>query len=449
MNLIDRIKNNEIRVPIWVGQLLAYIPYSLKPIIGTQYRESKKDLRQYEHMNDQERKDYIFKKMSEMVSYAYDNIPFYHHLYNRKGFSPKLLKVFDDLEIIPIINKDDLIASPLEERSNMEQQHYVVNTGGSSGKTLSLCSQRKQMAVETAHCHEMYATIGYKPSDLKMSIVGRKTHLGACEYDFARHILFLSMYLPFRESALPLKSILRKNAIRYIQGYPSILFEFALYCKEDKELLNNIKKILKGVILNSEYPYEKYVSQIEATFNVPVLSFYGHTERCVLAYGDLNQKYKYYPFQTYGFTEAIASSDGKLHLVGTSYYNNASPLIRYDTDDIINSPEYSEGGILKSFEIQEGRSGQYIVDRKGNPVSLTGLIMGRHHLLFNYCIHIQVYQSEPGKATILYVPKESSEDFDAQKLMDLSDVDIVFSFKRLKTPIRTVHGKVNLLVKSL
>lgn len=449
MNIIDRIKNNQIHIPVWLGQITSYIPYSIRPIVGVHYRNARAEIIRYKKLTEEEKKDYIFRKMESIVNYAYNEIPFYHRYYDEQGFSPSDLIDFDDLNKIPIINKDILLPYTLEDRCKLDVQHYVVNTGGSSGKTLTLCSQRHQMAIESAHCHEMYYSIGYKPSDLKMSIVGRKTQTEVWEYDFARHILFLNMYLPFRESAFPLKKVLAKYHLRFIQGYPSVVSEFAIYCKEDVELLGVIRKKLKGVILNSEYPYDKYVKPIEEVFGVPCLSFYGHTERCVLAQGDLAVKYKYYPFQTYGFTEAIKDIEGKYHLVGTCYYNFASPLIRYDTEDIISSPSYNNEGILESFDILEGRGGQFILDREGEKVSLTGLIMGRHHSLFSYCLHIQIFQPKQGEAIVIYVPKDLTKDLDAASLVDFSGIDMNFVFERRDEPIRTDSGKVNLLVKAL
>ena len=449
MSIVDRIKNNQIHLPIWIGQLVSYIPYSIRPVVGNPYRVARKEIKQYNQLTESAKKEYIFQKMVSLVNYAYQCIPFYHRYYNDCGFSPSKMKRYDDLSKIPIINKDLLLSCSLEERSNMDVQHYIVNTGGSSGKTLTFCTQRNQMAIESAHCHEMYSVIGYKPFHLKMSLVGRKTHADVYDYDFARHILFLNMYLPFNESSSVLKSVLAKNHIRYLQGYPSILSEFATYCHTDKELLGVVRKKLKGIILNSEYPYLEYVKPIEEIFGVPCLSFYGHTERCVLAQGDLHLKNKYYPFQTYGYTEAVLDKNGKYHLVGTSYYNYASPLIRYDTEDIISSPCFGNEGVLTCFEMLEGRTGQFIVDKKGKKVSLTGLIMGRHHQLFNYCLHLQVYQQIEGKAIIIYVPKDTNQVIDAPSLVDFSGIDIDFEFIKRDEPVRTVSGKVNLLVLSL
>ena len=445
-SLIDKIKDNKISLPIWLGQVLAYIPFSWRPVIGKEYSRYRKLIDHYNKSSEHSKEEFIFSNVSNLVNYAYNHIDFYRHYYDEKGFSPSDLHEFKDLQKIPVINKDILLKYALSERSNLNLPHYLVNTGGSSGKTLTLCSQRYQMPIETIHCHIMYSSIGYRYSDLKMSIVGRKLN-SDYRYDFARHILFLNMYKPFEVTASSLGKLLKRYPIRFIQGYPSVVSDFANYCHKNSELLKIIRNKLSGIILNSEFPYDRYVENIEKTFGVKCLSFYGHTERCVLAHGDLEKKNHYYPFQTYGFTEAVQDKNGKYHLVGTSYYNFASPLIRYDTEDIISNPIYSSNGILEAFDILEGRSGQFIIDKHGRSISLTGLIMGRHHLLFNYCSHIQVAQVDKGKAIIYYILKPGITIEEPSILFDSSGIDIEFEYKMIPEPIRTKSGKVNLLVK--
>ena len=91
----------------------------------------------------------------------------------------------------------------------------------------------------------------------------------------------------------------------------------------------------------------------------------------MLAYEKYN-KYDYVPFHTYGYTESI-ESDGHQYLVGTSYYNFSHPMIRYNSDDIIE-PKY-EDSLLSSFSISKGRKGDFILDFDKNKIFLTGLIL--------------------------------------------------------------------------
>ena len=89
------------------------------------------------------------------------------------------------------------------------------------------------------------------------------------------------------------------------------------------------------------------------------ISWYGHSEMCVLAY-DEGCRNRYRPFATYGLAEV---EDG--HLLGTSFHNHSMPLIRYDTGDLVEATERTDGGLVVEFAIKEGRSGDFVVDKGG------------------------------------------------------------------------------------
>jgi len=444
MSIISKLKNNEIRLPVWFGQLLSYIPYSCRPMVGAGYRVKRKEISDYEKMSEEEKREYIFKNVYAIVKYALENIPFYQQFYASHAFSLEDLKSYEDIQKIPVLRKADLLSFPIEQRTNMNVPKFLANTGGSSGHTLSFYVQPSSFGNEWAHIHRMWSFLGFRPSDLKLYIAGRTKVRDGVDYEFARHTLSVDMYRPYSETAPRLVKMLKKHPCFYLHGYPSVLAEFANYCKSDAELLGLLKGRLRGAFLSSEYPYPKYRDVIEDTFGIKSQSFYGHTERCVMAY-ETEEKFHYCPFQTYGYTEAVKSENGDYHLVGTCYGNMASPLIRYDTEDVISNPVY-EDGILKFFDIKEGRSGQFIADADGRMISLTGLIMGRHHKLFDYCEHIQVHQDKLGFATVYYVLKPGAEISEPENMFDSENIGIQFSFEQKDKPVRTVSGKVNLLV---
>ena len=175
------------------------------------------------------------------------------------------------------------------------------------------------------------------------------------------------------------------------------------------------------------------------------VSWYGHTERAVLAH-EKDKQYIYSPFLSYGFAEAIKNQNDDFSLVATSYYNYASPLIRYDTSDLID-PNIQDG-LLVDFKISSGRNGEYVLDRYSNKIYLTALIFGRHHSIFDYVQHVQVKQNEVGKVTFYISSNHNySYEFLIDK-MDLSNVDLDFSFEIIQSPIKTAAAKVPLLIKS-
>jgi phenylacetate-CoA ligase len=300
------------------------------------------------------------------------------------------------------------------------------------------------MGHEWAHMHTIWNKLGHKVSDFKIGFSGRSNITDLVDYDVVRNTFAIDLYADYKAVSIKLKDILKKYPLRYLHGYPTSIYDFAIYCKEqDPELQNLLAKHLKGAFLSSEFPHPHYRKVIENVFDIDTISWYGHTERCVLAY-EKNRKFVYEPFQTYGYAEVI-NDNGKDELVATNYYNQASPLIRYNTNDEIEEPVI-EHSILKSFQMKGGRSGEFVIDKNGKKINLTGLIFGRHHEIFNHSKFIQVKQITQGEIEIHYVADTLPPE-KAALLFDTNNVNLDISFVKEKEPIRTIAGKVNLLIK--
>jgi phenylacetate-CoA ligase len=130
-------------------------------------------------------------------------------------------------------------------------------------------------------------------------------------------------------------------------------------------------------------------------------------------------------------------------LVATSTHNFATPLIRYDTGDLIE-PTFKDG-LLESFRIKEGRNSENVIDLNGRSISLTGLIFGRHHKAFDRSEHIQVRQLSPGNIEIIISSKDTSAKW--PELFDFTNAFFEIKFSQIDTPIRTPSGKVQLLLR--
>lgn len=440
------LRNYLTRIPLAVGQIITHIPFEWRPGVGRVYRKRRQELDEYQQLDNEQKKSWILQRVQNIVEYAVCHVPFYKNYYADQNFYIEQLLKFDSIKRIPIINKRILQNYDLDSRSNLIGGRQLVNTGGSSGHTLAFFIHAGQMGNEWAHMHRIWEKLGYAPHQLKISFGGRgDISQGFLQYDAVRHSYMIDIYADWSVLLAQVKKLVERHKVFYLHGYPSALYEFALACKQnDKELLGILQSQLRGAFLGSEFPMPGYRQTIEETFQIPSVSWYGHTERCILAY-EKDQPYLYVPFQTYGYAEALLIGGQEAHLIGTSYYNYASPLIHYDTEDQVTAMN-EEAGILTAFRVDNGRSGQFVVDKHGKNIPLTGLIFGRHHSLFNTCSHIQVFQPKPGKATILFVPVAPSLHIDPESSFDCSNVAIDFNFCQVWEPIRTSSGKINLLV---
>ena len=442
------LKRNDFQVPVGLGKLISHIPFKYRPGIGVDYNKQKKAIVEYEHLLLQEKRQYIFNNFFSIFSYAYNNVPFYTELYKKSGITLRDVTTFEDISKLPIISKQDLMDVPLEFRSSRQLKNAIlVNTGGSSGKPLAFYMDAKRFGNEWAHIHYIWGNLGFRPNKLRLKFDGRNKVTDFVQYDFVRNMFRYNIYEAPDLCAKKLTQVLKKHKIEYLHGYPSAIYNFAVYCREhDEYLLNLLRKDLKGAFLVSEYPNPYFRSEIENTFDIPTLSSYGHTETCIMAY-EKSEKFRFHTLQTYGYAEAIQKDTNNFDLIGTSYFNFASPLIRYNTEDIIGNINNAEG-ILTDFMITNGRNGEYIVDKVGKKIPLTGLVFGRHHKLFDICKHIQIRQVVPGKATILFVSDQiNAKSIISNSLFDASNVQVDFEFEKINEPILSKSGKVNLLVK--
>ncbi len=448
MSFVSFTKKHLTKLPFPVGAALAKVPYSYRPAVGAVYRKTARDIEFLEHASEEVIRNFIFKRVRAVADHAYRNVPFYKQFYKAHNVNPARFQKFDDLQELPIITKSDLQSVELEERSFASSSRILANTGGSSGIPLEFYVEPSFVGHEWAHVHRVWSKVGYKPSCLKIAIGGRADVSGVLNYDAARHHISVNIYLDWGTIADALLVELKKRTARYIHAYPSATFDFVSWLEDQNHpLLNTLRNQVDGLLLVSEYPSPIPRQHAESLLQCRSVAFYGHTERSVMAY-ERRSADCYDVLHSYGYAEALPSPDGH-RLLATGYYGFASPLIRYDTGDFIMPQHSADRRLLHSFEISNGRSGEFILDRENNKVFLTALIFGRHHELFNYSAQLQVFQPEPGKAVILWKPRDVKLPCDPADLFDASNVKVRFDFRVVQDAVKTMTGKTPLLIKQL
>ncbi|MRH78515.1 hypothetical protein GH984_07325 [Spiribacter sp. C176] len=448
--ILPFIKKNLQEIPYPIGKALAYWRYDLRPGIGIGYSQKRRDLRIFEEKTLEQQKRFIFEKVKTSLVLA-ATIPIYKELWASANVQLEDIHGFEDLKKLPIISKEMLRETALSDRSRAAIGRYLANTGGTSGNPLGFYITPKLIPNEWAHMHRVWEKLGYRAHDLKLVISGRNLGTNPVAYDGLRHSLVVNIYAPFDEVCDGLRKWIVDKRLAYLHGYPSAVAEFGLQLAEfAPDLLGRLRGDLKGAFLGSEYPAPLYRQTIEDIFQVGSVSWYGHTERCVLAW-ERDEPYSYYPFHTYGFAEAIWDDAlSSWRLIATSYGNYACPFIRYDTGDLIEPVDHEEG-LLRSFRIKEGRVGDFITDKSGHRISLTGLIFGRHHKVFDFATHVQVRQKIAGELTVFVAMRGSLSDSQINNhrlrdYMDLEDLNLDIEVVGVEKPFRTSAGKIPLKV---
>ena len=429
-----------------IGSLLSHIPYRFRPGIGRHYAQHLQAIAAFEKLDVEQKKTFIVAKIKKLLHEAMC-VPFYQDLYGTLGLTSDDVRNFSDIAKLPVITKDLLRSVPLENRSYKIRGRYIANTGGSSGSPLDFYITPQSIPIEWAHMHTIWAKLGYRPSMLKLIFGGRNLGNKFLVYDGLRHSYTINVYKGFRDLLSELRKVIKKESFSYLHGYPSALAEFADNCEQQApDVLEKLRHTLKGAFLGSEFPAPIYRDRIESVFGIPTVSWYGHTERAILAW-EKNEKYVYHPFQTYGYCEVIPNEEtGGWRLIGTSYGNLASPFIRYDTGDDVEPVEIKDG-LLVSFRIRSGRLGEFVLDRNGAKIPLTALVFGRHHRLFDIAKFIQVRQVKDGEMTVIVTLKDKlPPGFVFAEWFDNSGLDMNIQLEIVEKPILSAAGKVTLKV---
>ena len=410
------------------------MPESLKYISAPLFRNKllhNKNFRNYfsllenrELLSQDAIRDFQFNQLKEVLIYSYRNVPYYNELFNKISFDPLKFADFKQIEKIPFLTREIITEKfdKLISTNRVNKGYYVGTTGGSSGIPLKFFLDYDSIYKENAFIYFYRKRLGYNFNDRVATF--RNLGDGNKFWSFnpmQNELIFSNTKL----SKVTLSKYARKiNEIKpqYLNGYLSSIWYFA---KLIKEYNVNLDLNLKGIFLISENIDTEQRDFIEQFFNVKAVTFYGHSERVVIAEETEPYKYTFDPY--YGYTEKIRQKDGEYSIVGTGFLNKTMPFIRYKTDDICFPED-------QFFRIEgKRRSNKGLYGKNNEFLTGTGFILGIQ--VFKNIITYQFVQKERGKADMyIIVNKDFHEgelktikkelDFQTNSIIDI-DIKVV------------------------
>jgi phenylacetate-CoA ligase len=220
-------------------------------------------------------------------------------------------------------------------------------------------------------------------------------------YDATRDWLMLSSYHLTPERLESYLAEIERFRPDLLYVYPSSALQLVEYLQQRGR---EWPVPLRGVLCGSERLTEPQRKLLEATFRCRAYSWYGHSERVILA-AEGRKTTHYYFVPQYGYVEfGPPNSEGLCEVIGTSFHNLVMPLIRYRTGDYVrvlpeNAPR--EYPVPAAVEIA-GREQEFLLTGTGRKISLTAFNM--HDAIFDHLYAVQFYQDRPGFAEFRYIP---------------------------------------------
>jgi len=424
---------------------LKYITASLfrnKLIKNKDYTAFTKLLENRDFLNEVEVKEYQFNELKKILIYANDNVPYYSKLFKQVGFYPQTMKSIVEMNVIPLLTKE-IIRENFDELISTEKVpggHYVATTGGSSGEPLKVLLDYHSVFKENAFVNHFRGKLGYNNSDKIATFRGVEFGNKLWQFNPMQNELIFS---PFKLSERTLTKYIDKiNKFKpsYLNGYLSSIHFLSKLMSENGI---DFKYPIKGIFLISENIDIKQRDFVEKIFNVPTITFYGHSERCIIAEELSSNEYEFNPF--YGYTELISLGNDKFEISGTGFLNKTMPLIRYKTDDVCMKGKnfYKIDGSRKSNLGLYGHNGEFFSQAAFN----------FHSEVFNNVVNYQFVQNHKGKVDLLLVVNKffsSDEIVSIKKEIDKKTKDVIlFDIKVVDHLILTKRGKFKMFINNL
>ncbi|MEL6114357.1 hypothetical protein P0Y67_04010 [Photobacterium sp. SP02] len=316
---------------------------------------------------------------------------------------------------------------------------YCSNTGGTTGKPLKLIKSRNDLAFEAAfiddiiHDFDVNTFIPYKAVRL------RGDNIDSWIKSTGYNKYSLSSYKINENTVKYYYDFLKSFSPDVIFCYPSSLY---LLSKEIISKTDDFDKIkCKVIVFSSENLFDYQLELIKRVFDSNVINLYGNTEHSVLAVDYcqgsgfiFNSLYSHVSFKN-------------KKIISTSFNDLNMPMLRYDTDDLVDVDNLGRLKIL-------GRNQDIAIGVSGQNYPVVGLFFGQHFTFFNEVKEMQLVQNKAGQLSIHYysekILSESSMLQAQEKVRKLSNNDLDVSFEYKSSPLcRTKSGKLKFFVKDI
>lgn len=288
---------------------------------------------------------------------------------NKASLSAYLLRWgFDPvIENNPLMTKTDVKKWLLKvKESDIKSWAY---TGGSYGEPLRVPYSKMRNLVRTATFRFYNEMGGYSLGDPFLLIRAKKRAA------IMKYVRNETIFIPNDISENKMKEFvatLSSNKVKLILGYPSVIYELALYLQKNP---SERKKLKVTSLISASEPLEDYKRKIiHDTMQVSFVDRYSNEEVGLIAQQEVfGQEYFVNKFGVYvevvnAETNQPVKEGETGKVVVTDIYNDLLPIVRYDTGDLATVHKYKDGQLL-SIKGVEGRVTEQIIATNGNPIS--------------------------------------------------------------------------------
>jgi len=454
--MLDILKKTYYRLPPFINRIAYLVPIEYR-LGGKTFIETLNFIHKSEKWPSEKLRKYQAHMLKKILNYAVKHIPYYRGI-KLSG------NAFRDLEKFPIIDKNEIIENihSFIPKNISKLKVSMDTTGGTSGRQMRFYVDNKAYAKEWAFIISLWQRVGYQLGDKIISIRG-----GSILFKnsiWREQPIYNAIELsPFHLNPKTLPkylTIIRHTKPKFIHGYPSAITILAKYI-----INNNITDLpkTKAILLASEGTYPGQRELIEQAFKTKTFTWYGQSEKVVLA-GECEHSKIYHVFPQYGFIELLGK-DGSIinqdnpseegEIVGTSFITHTMPFIRYRTGDYATWNEEQKCTCNRQYPLIKNIKGRWkqemVIGKHGSLIPLTAINIHSEELnkVYNY----QYYQDTPGILILKVKPFKNFTEKDKRKIKQLfkmrlgDELDIII--QETNEIEYAPGGKIKMLIQKL
>ncbi len=277
---------------------------------------------------------YQDKQLIKLVQHAGQHVPYYRNLFENIGFDTSAFRGRIDMHKIPTLGKEIVRTRQKELIADNARKFGITwdSTSGSTGTPLHFVLDNAVQANKIAALLRSYRWTGYKLGEKTFSL--QSYYFKDHNFKFNRfyNILRFDSNKLKKDSALKVIKEINRIKPKFFMGFPFDILILSRFAEEEGISINSPQSI----VTYGETLSEKKREFLEKAYRCKVFDFFSLHECAAMIseceHGNLHL------IEDFAYHE-ILEEDGIRRLVGTSFYNFAMPLIRYETKDNILLPE--------------------------------------------------------------------------------------------------------------
>lgn len=424
---------NKIKAPVYRSGEDVYWRFNNKEVL-----ESRELLSESQWWGPKQLTEYQNERLSNLISHAYESVPYYREKMDERGISTKDIKTIDDLFKLPILTRDVLQSRFDDLRSQTVSQHDLIyrETGGTTGEPVQVISGQNNYAFEKSAQLRGRGFSGWRRGKPMLVLTGGSV-IEPKDQDFVRKIgwklsgrVFMPAFEMSEDNIGEYAQTIERHNIEFIRGYSSSIYQLAHYLQQ-----SDYNVSVDGVLPTADVLYENQRKVIEEELG-DVYKYYTATEISSLAYQCEHSKY--HISDEHVFIEVLNDGErvGKGErgaLVITTLQNYAMPLIRYKIGDVgkLGGNSCPCGRNLTQISELSGRTTDFLKAQDGRLVS--GLFIPHIFRKTKTIEQVQVCQPSEDRIIVNIVRGDNYDDSEIDMIREvlieyLGNLDIEINY---------------------